>query len=54
MMPICSDTIQIILREQVQQMLLNINPQFHVAKRNNIIFALPPEMKPLQKIERFI
>jgi hypothetical protein len=41
-------------REQVQQMLLNINPQFHIAIRNNIIFALPPEMKPLQKIKRFI
>jgi hypothetical protein len=40
--------------EQVQQMLLNINPQFHVAIRNKIVFALPPEMKRLQEIERFI
>lgn len=37
--------------EQIQQLLLSINPQFHVAIRNKIIFALPPEMKPLQKIE---
>ena len=39
-------------REQVQQMLLNINPAFHVVIKNEIMVALPPETEPLRKFHQ--
>jgi hypothetical protein len=41
-------------REQVQQVLLNINPAFHVMIKNEIMVALPPETKPLQRLHQFM
>jgi hypothetical protein len=41
-------------REQVQQMLLKVNPAFHVATKNKIMVALPPETRPLQKFHQFM
>jgi hypothetical protein len=41
-------------REQVQQMLLNVNPAFHIVIKNEIMVALPPETKPLQKFHQFM
>ena len=39
-------------RERVQEMLLKVNPSFHVVIRDEFMVALPPETEPLQKFHQ--
>jgi hypothetical protein len=42
------------VRERVQEMLLRVNPSFHVVVKDEFMVALPPETKPLGRFHQVI